>query len=332
MAESAVKAKKIKPAPSKIGYANSRRSNFGQYISGVLREMGRHKFLYLLAAPTIIYFAIFRYGPMWGLLLAFKDYNPFKGFAASEWVGFDLFIRMFKDSFFFDMFRNTIVIAMLKLFFYFPIPIILAIILNEVRHNLYRRVCQTVIYFPHFISWVVTASLTFFMLSVNIGIVNKIIVGLGGEQIKFLIEPQYFWGITLVQSIWKEAGWGTIIFMAAIAGIDTQLYEAAIVDGASRLGRIWNVTIPGIMPTIIVVLVLRLGQIFDVGFEQILLMLNPMVRDVGEIFDTYAYRQGILQGQFSIGVAVGLFKGLIGLAFLIVSNTIVRKTGHEGVF
>ena len=204
--------------------------------------------------------------------------------------------------------------------------------LNEVRHNIYRRVTQTVIYFPHFISWVVTVSLTFFAVSVDIGFINKIIVALGGNQITFLVMPNYFWPMILIQSIWKEAGWGTIIFMAAIANVDSQLYEAAIVDGASRMRRIFSITLPCIMPTIVVLLILRLGQIFDVGFEQILLMQNPMVRDVAEIFDTYSYNQGIRQGQFSIGVAVGLFKSLVGLIFLMASNTSVKKMGNEGVF
>lgn len=309
------------------------RTRLGEsYRSNLWKRMKKYKLLYLLAAPALIYFVVFRYAPMWGLLMAFQDFSPFKSFFENTWVGLDQFRRLVTDPFFPTMFRNTFVIAMLRLFFYFPIPIILAIMLNEVRHNSYRRISQTVIYFPHFVSWVVTASLTFFVVSVDIGFINKIIVSLGGQQVLFLVDPKYFWGIILIQSIWKEAGWGTIIFLAAIAGIDTQLYEAAVVDGAGRMRRIWSITLPGIMPTIVVLLILRLGQIFDVGFEQILLMKNPMVRDVAEIFDTYSYDQGILQGQFSLGVAVGLFKSLIGLFFLVTSNTIVKKIGGEGVY
>jgi len=295
-------------------------------------EIKKHKYLYLLATPTLIYFIIFKFGPMWGLLMAFQDYNPFKGLLHSPWIGFKLFEEMFKDPFFFYMLRNTVVIAMLKLFFYFPIPIFLAIMLNEVRHNTYRKLVQTVVYFPHFLSWVITASLTFFALSANMGFINKIRVGAGLEQILFLVNPDYFWPIVLIQSIWKESGWGTIIFMAALVSIDLQLYEAALIDGATRLQRIWYVTLPGLLPTIVVLLILRLGQVFDVGFEQILLMQNPMIRDVAEIFDTYSYNQGILQGQYSLGVAVGFFKSCIGLFFLVTSNFLVKKSGNEGIF
>ncbi|MDR1541517.1 MAG: ABC transporter permease subunit [Clostridiales bacterium] len=304
----------------------------GRYWLKVWREMRKYKFFYLLSLPALFYFALFRYVPMWGLLMAFQDYTPFKSFWNNNWVGVSQFTRMFSDPFFATMLRNTLALALMRLAFFFPIPIALAIMLNEVRHMAFKRIAQTVIYFPHFISWVVTASLTFFTLSVDIGFVNKMIVFLGGEQVTFLVNPDSFWAMILIQSIWKEAGWGTIIFMAAIAGIDTQLYEAAVVDGASRMRRIISITLPCIMPTIVVLLILRLGQIFDVGFEQILLMQNPLVREVAEIFDTYAYNQGIVQGQFSVGVAVGLFKSLIGLAFLMASNTIVRRLGSEGVY
>lgn len=296
------------------------------------REVKKHRFFYILALPALIYFAVFKYGPMWGLLLAFKNFSPFKGFWESPWVGLKLFEELLGDSFFITMLRNTFVITGLKLFLYFPIPIILAIMLNEVTSNGFRRITQTVIYFPHFLSWVVTASLTYFTLSANIGFVNKIILAMGGEQIPFLVDKNYFWIIVLFQTIWKEAGWGTIIFLAAITNIDIQLYEAAVIDGCSRLKRIWYITLPGIMPTIIILLILRLGTVLDVGFEQILLMQNSMVRDVAEIFDTYAYNQGILQGQFSLGVAVGLFKSMIGLFFIAVSNYIVKRTGNEGIF
>lgn len=292
----------------------------------------QHKFLYLLAAPALIYFAVFKFGPMWGLLMAFKDYSPYKGIFGSPWIGVKLFQDLFKDPFFFYMLRNTVAIAMLKLFFYFPVPIFLAIMLNEVRHNAYRKLVQTVVYFPHFLSWVITASLTVFALSANMGFVNKILASMGKEQILFLVDPNYFWPIVLIQSIWKEAGWGTIIFMAALVSIDLQLYEAALIDGATRLQRIWHVTLPGLLPTIVVLLILRLGQIFDVGFEQIFLMQNSLVRDVSEIFDTYSYSQGILQGQYSLGAAVGFFKSCIGLIFLTTSNYLVKKSGNEGIF
>lgn len=314
------------------GKRKYKNTDISQNVNKTWAAVKQHKFLYLLAAPAIIYFAIFKFGPMWGLLMAFKDYSPYKGLFGSPWIGFKLFEEMFKDPFFFYMLRNTVAIAMLKLFFYFPVPILLAIMLNEVRHNAYRRLVQTVVYFPHFLSWVITASLTVFALSANMGFVNKLLASMGKEQILFLVNPDYFWPIILIQSIWKEAGWGTIIFMAALVSIDLQLYEAALIDGATRLQRIWHVTLPGLLPTIVVLLILRLGQIFDVGFEQILLMQNSLVRDVSEIFDTYSYNQGILQGQYSLGVAVGFFKSCIGLFFLATSNYLVKKSGNEGIF
>lgn len=294
--------------------------------------MYKFRYLYLLAAPSILYFAVFRFAPMYGFVLAFKKYSPFKGINASPWCGFDIFKEMFCDPFFFTMLRNTFVIALLKLVFYFPIPILLAIMINEVRHRAAKRIIQTVVYFPHFLSWVVVASLTYFTLSVNVGWVNQLIYQFGGEQFAFLIDEGSFWPMILIQTIWKESGWGTIIFLSAITMIDEQLYEAAIIDGASRLQRIWHITLPDIRPTIITMLILRLGQVFDVGFEQVLLMQNSMVRDVAEIFDTYSYNQGIMQGQFSLGVAVGLFKSGVGLIFLAGSNWFVKKIGFEGIY
>lgn len=312
----------------KMAAGSGRRGGFSKFCQKVYK----YRYLYLLALPTILYFAIFRYAPMSGFVLAFKKYSPFKGIANSPWIGLDLFKEMFADPFFFTMLRNTCVIAFLKLVFYFPVPIILAVALNEVRHNSLKRVLQTVVYFPHFLSWVVAASLTYFTLSVNVGFVNQIRYALGYEQFAYLIDSNSFWPMILIQTIWKESGWGTIIFMSAITMIDQQLYEAAIIDGASRMQRIWHVTLPGIRTTIITLLILRLGQVFDVGFEQVLLMQNSMVRDVAEIFDTYAYNQGIMQGQFSLGVAVGLFKSCIGLVFLAGSNWLVKKLGFEGIY
>jgi putative aldouronate transport system permease protein len=269
---------------------------------------------------------------MWGLLMAFQKYSPFKGFWKSAWVGFDNFASFFKDPFFFVMLRNTMVISFLKLALFFPLPIVLSLMLNETRHKKFRSVNQTIVYFPYFISWVVTASLTFFLLSSGIGIVNKIFYSLGMPAISFLVDPKYFWIIVVGQTVWKETGYGTILFLSAITTIDLAQYEAAEIDGASRMQRILHITLPGILPTIVILLILRLGQVFDVGFEQILLMYNSSVRDVAEIFDTYAYWQGISQGQYSLGVTVGLFKGVVGLVFLLASNMLAKRLGSEGIF
>lgn len=295
-------------------------------------RMYSFRYLYLLLLPTLIYFILFRYSPMWGLLLAFQKFSPYKGFFKSDWVGIKNFLDLFQDPFFFVLLRNTFVISFLKLVLFFPLPIILAIMMNEVKHTKFKRISQTIVYFPHFLSWVVTASLTFFLLSGNIGLVNKIILAFGGKPILFLVKEQYFWSVIVGQTIWKETGYGTIIFMAALSGIDIGLYEAAVIDGANRMQRMRYITLPGILPVIVILLILRLGQVLEVGFEQVLLMYNSSVRDVAEIFDTYAYRQGILQGQFSIGATVGLFKGIVGLVFLLGANSFVKKIGSEGLY
>lgn len=299
---------------------------------GLLARIVRHRAIYALVLPGLLYFIIFKFAPLWGLLLAFKDYNPFLGFSASPWVGFDHFTALFADPNFYLMLRNTLAINLIGLVFHFPLPILLALMLNEIRHEAFKRLNQSVVYMPHFLSWVVVASLTFFMLSADVGVVNKVISAAGGETVSFLSNPNYFWGILTAQNMWKEAGWGTIIFLAAMAGVDPQRYEAAVVDGASRFRQIWHITLPAIRPTVIILLILRLGNMADIGFEQVLLMINPLVLSVGEVFDTYAYTHGILRGQISSGVTVGMFKGVVGLVLIVLSNYVVKKLGHEGIY
>ncbi|SFL68173.1 putative aldouronate transport system permease protein [Paenibacillus sp. 1_12] len=295
-------------------------------------RMLQYKYMYFLALPGIIYFILFKFVPMWGLLIAFKDYNPFSGFWGSPWVGGKHFESLFSDNNFYIMLRNTFSINLIGLVFMFPLPILLALMLNEVRHEAFKRFNQSIVYLPHFLSWVVVASMTFFILSTDVGIVNKLITGSGRESVAFLTNPNYFWGMITAQNMWKEAGWGTIIFLAAMAGVDPQRYEAAVVDGASRWRQIWHVTLPAIRPTIIILLILRLGHMVDIGFEQVLLMQNPLVLSVSEVFDTYAYTHGILKGQISAGVTVGMFKGFVGLVLVLVSNYVVKKLGHEGIY
>jgi putative aldouronate transport system permease protein len=269
---------------------------------------------------------------MWGLLLAFKDYNPFQGFWKSPWVGLEHFQVFFSKNDFWILFRNTIMISLLNLVFFFPLPIALSILLNEVRKEGFKRVIQSIVYLPHFMSWVVVASFTVLFFSVDIGMINKALVTLGFEPVAILTNPRYFWAMLTAQSIWKEVGWGTIIFLAAIAGIDQQLYEAAIVDGAGRWKQIWHITLPSISGTIVILLILRLGNMLDVGFEQILLMLNSLVLPVGDVFDTYTYKQGILSGQFSYSTAVGLFKSLIGLMLVFGADRLAKRLGHDGLY
>ncbi|TDF95044.1 ABC transporter permease [Paenibacillus piri] len=291
-----------------------------------------HRFAYLLVIPGFIYFLMFKLAPMWGLLIAFKEYSPFAGFWHSEWVGFKYFAEFFSNVFFYLMLRNTVVISLMNLLFFFPAPILLALLINEIRIEKFKRLNQTIIYMPHFLSWVVIAGITFFMLSSDVGLVNKVIVSMGGQPVAFLSNPKLFWWVLLLQNTWKEIGWGTILFLAAITQIDPAQYEAATIDGASRLQKIMRITIPSILPTIIVLFILRLGHIMDVGFEQVLLMGNPYVRDVAEVFDTYSYNQGINQGNFSIAITVGIFKSAVGLVMVVLSDRIVKKLGHSGLY
>jgi putative aldouronate transport system permease protein len=294
-------------------------------------RMLQHKYMYMLALPGILYFILFKFVPLMGLMLAFKDYNPYSGFTGSEWVGMKHFKELFANNFYI-MLRNTFAINIFGLVFMFPLPIVLALMLNEVRHEIFKRINQSIVYLPHFLSWVVVASMTFFVLSTDVGIINKLITDSGGESIAFLSNPNYFWGLITAQNMWKEAGWGTIIFLAAMAGVDPQRYEAAVVDGASRWRQIWHITLPAIRPTIFILLILRLGHMADVGFEQVLLMMNPLVSSLAEVFDTYAYTQGILKGQISAGVTVGMFKGVVGFILVVASNYVVKKLGHEGIY
>lgn len=297
-----------------------------------MREYFNYRQIYLLILPGLLYFIIFKIAPVWGFTVAFEDFNPFKGILGSKWVGLYYFVQLVQGKYFLEMFRNTIVISIMNLVFYFPAPILLALLLNEIRGEAFRRINQTILYVPHFMSWVVIAGLTFFMLSVDIGVVNKAIAFFGGKSVAFLSNKWLFWWIILLQNIWRETGWGTIIFLAAMSQIDPTMYEAATVDGASRIQQMVRITVPSIMPTIVVLFIIQLGQIIQVSFEQILLMSNPYVLAVSQVFDTYAYTQGVVGGNFSIGVAVGIFKSVIGLLMVITANSVIKRLGQEGIY
>jgi putative aldouronate transport system permease protein len=300
--------------------------------TALLKRLIDDRFIYLLLLPGLIYFIIFKYGPMWMLILSFQDYNPWVGVLKSPFVGLKHFKFLIGDPMFLLMLRNTFAINMMRLIFYFPIPILMSLLLNEVKHGKFKRIVQTIFYFPHFLSWVIVASLTYFMLSIDVGFINKLFAFLGMPTVSFLSNQNLFWIILTCQSIWRESGWGTIVFLAALASVDVEQYEAAIIDGANRLQRIWYITIPAIMPTIIVLLLLQLGNIASVGFEQVLLMSNSMNGNVSEVFDTFAYRVGILQNSISFGTSVNVFKGIVGFIFVWASNFAVRKLGYEGIY
>jgi putative aldouronate transport system permease protein len=292
----------------------------------------RHRTLYLMAIPGIAYFLVFKYAPMGGLVIAFQDYLPFLGVGGSPWVGFDHFVRFFTEDTFLLLLRNTITISLLLLVFAFPVPIILALLLNEVRTRAFKRTVQTVIYLPHFMSWVIVVSIFYVLLSTDGGAVNNIIVEAGGSPVRFLTDPEWLRPMYVFQEIWKGAGWGTIVYLAAMTAVDVQLYEAAELDGAGRMRQTWHITLPAIRPTIIVMFILAIGDFLELGFEHMFLVMNSLNRQVGDIFDTYVYTAGIQNGQLSYAAAVGFFKGLVGLVLVIMANRLAKRFGEEGVY
>ncbi|WP_391563828.1 ABC transporter permease [Paenibacillus cremeus] len=300
----------------------------GSLFSYVLKN----KWSYLMLLPGVLYFILFKYIPMWGVLIAFQNYQPFLGFLHSQWAGVEHFREFFSDSAFWQLFRNTAILAVYNIAFYFPLPILVALMLNEVRIAVFKRFVQTMIYIPHFVSWVVVIGMAYVFFTTEGGVINELIAKFGGQKVNFLVSADWFRTMIMSEVIWKDTGWGTIIFLAALAGVDPQLYEAARMDGAGRLRQIWHITLPAIRSTIVILLVLRLGHFLDNGFEQIFLSLNSMTREVGEVFETYVYRMGVQQGRFSFSTAVGLFKSVIGLILVVGANYCAKKLGEEGVY
>jgi putative aldouronate transport system permease protein len=298
----------------------------------LLAGLKTNKILYLMIFPGVLYFLIFKYLPMAGLIIAFQDYQPYLGVLGSPWVGFKHFIRLFTEPTFFMLLRNTLILFALNLIIFFPLPIIVALMLNEVRNKYFKAGIQTIIYIPHFMSWVIIVSISFIFLNVDGGIINEFLVSVGLEKISFLTSTDWTRTVYISQIIWKELGWSTIIYLAAITAVDTQLYEAAEMDGAGRLRKTWHVTLPAIRSVIITLLILKIGSTLDLGFEHMYLLLNSLNRSVAEIFDTYIYTAGLKNGQLSFSTAVGLFKGMVGLVLVILSNKLAKKFGEDGVY
>ncbi|MFS0611974.1 ABC transporter permease [Lederbergia ruris] len=281
--------------------------------------------LYVMILPGIIFYIVFKYIPLFGSVIAFQDYQIFKGIWNSPWVGLENFQFLFSYQDFFLVLRNTATIAFYQLVFSFPAPIILALLFNEVRILLVKKTLQSLFYLPHFLSWVVVGGIVFELLSTQ-GIVNVVLGFFDVEPILFMQEEKYFRTIVVLSGIWKEIGWGTIIYLAAIAGINPNLYEAALVDGASRWKQTIHITIPMLFPTILVLFLLNIGNFLELGFDQIFNLLTPMTYSVGDIIETYVYRAGVLQGQYSMTTAIGLFQSVIGFALLWIFNRLARKT------
>ncbi len=288
--------------------------------------------IYLMILPGLLFFALFKYVPMGGIIIAFQNYDPFEGMMASSWAGLEHFRRLFQDPDFWMIFRNTLVISALNLFVFFPIPIIVSLLLNEVRVRWFKKGAQTILYVPHFLSWVVIVSITVLLFSTQDGGINNLLSSWGYDRIELMTNPEYFRSVYLFQVVWKEAGWSAIIFLAALASVDPTLYEAATMDGASRMRQIWHINLPALRSTIIILFILRLGHVMDTGFEHILLLQNSLNIHVSEVFDTFVYRYGIMQAEFSYTTAVGLFKAIIGLVCVYLANKASRKIGEEGVY
>ncbi|MBW7454927.1 ABC transporter permease [Paenibacillus sepulcri] len=288
--------------------------------------------LYALLILPLVYFVLFKYVPMFGIIIAFKDYNMFKGVLASPWIGFETFREVFAMDAFYNALRNTFVLNFLDLVISFPIPIILAILLNELRVKWFKKGAQTILYLPHFISWVIIGGMALQLLATNTGIVNIILKSFGLEAIPFLTEPLYWVLSYLGIGIWQSAGWGTIIYLAALTGINRDLYEAADVDGANRMRKIWHITMPGIKPTIIILLIINIGHMASIGFDRPFVLSNPLVTDVSEVISTYVYKIGIQSARYTIATAIGLFQAVVGLIFLLSADFISRKVNDQGIW
>lgn len=292
----------------------------------------RYKGLLIMLIPGLVWYLIFKYVPMYGVTIAFKDYKLLKGIMGSPWAGFKHFERLFNSSQFTNVFWNTLIIGIYRLIFSFPAPVIFAILLNEIRHERFKKTIQSITYLPHFISWVIVAGIIHTVLSPVDGVVNYILQFFGLGPYKFLMMPEIFRGIIIVSGIWKDIGWGSIVYLAAITGIDPQLYEAATIDGASRFRKIFSITIPSILPVVIVMFLMKVGNIMEGGRDQIMNLYNPIVYRVGDVLDTYSYRVGLIDFDYSYSTAISLFQNVVGLVFLFITNFITKRTSDEGLW
>jgi putative aldouronate transport system permease protein len=287
--------------------------------------------LFLICLPGLIHFAIFKYIPLFGNVIVFQKYDIFKGVFGSQWVGFLHFKNMFSLYDFNHLLKNTLIISFYRLFFSFPAPIILALFLNEIRHMLFKRTIQTMLYFPHFLSWVIVGGIFYQLLDPK-GMINDLLAWFGMERIIFLQDSRFFRAIVVSSAIWKEIGWGMILYLAAIAGINPNIYEAATVDGANRWKQMWFITLPSLLPTLVILLLLRIGHILDTGVEEMLIYANSLNRNVADVFDVYIYRVGIQGAQYSYTTALGFFKAIVGLILIIGMNKLAKRVTGESIY
>ncbi len=297
---------------------------FGRKVRKVRKDWLRNRSLYLLMLPVIIFYVLFHYKPMYGALIAFKDYSPALGFADSPWVGLDNFVRFFDGIYFWRLLRNTVLLSFYNILFGFPAPIILALLLNEVKNEKFKRLTQTITYLPHFISMIVVAGMiTNFCMTT--GLFNDIIEFFGGEASPLLQNPKYYRTIYVASSIWQQVGWGSIIYLSALSGVDSQLYEAAAIDGAGKWKQLLHVTLPGITPTIVIMLIMQVGRAMSMGHEKTILLYNSATYETADIISSYVYRIGLLEQDWSYSTAIGLFNSVINLVLIILANRVSKK-------
>lgn len=294
------------------------------YSNMLLKDFKRNKYIYFMALPIIAFYVLFHYKPMYGAIIAFKDFNPARGIVGSPWVGFKHFNDLFGSPYFGRILKNTLLLSIQQLVYGFPAPIMLALLINEVRNSTFKKAVQTVTYLPHFISLVVVCGMIRSFTGSD-GVINDIISYLGGERSSLLLRPELFRPIYIISGIWQEVGWGSIIYLSALMAVDVEQYEAATIDGAGKWRQLWSITIPGIMPTIIIMLILRLGGMLNIGFEKIILLYNPNIYETADVISSFVYRKGILEFSWSFGSAVGLFNSIINFILLICANAISRR-------
>lgn len=300
---------------------------------GIWTYIKAHPWLYIMLIPGLAYLLVFNYAPMYGVVIAFQKFNFVKGISGSEWIGLKNFQELFHSEQFLRVLRNSLEFSFLRLLWTFPMPVVLALFLNEVRHAGYKKAIQTIVYIPHFISWVVVASLVINLLQpTREGAVNAFFGIFGIGPANYLSDPRYFRSIVVAAEIWKGAGWGTIVYLSALTQVDPEIYEAAYIDGANRWQIMFRITLPSIMNTVSVMLILRLGGLMNNGFEQIYLLYSPLVYEVADVFETYTYRIGIQGGRYSYSTAVGLFQSVVGFILIMSTNYLSRKMGESSLF
>ncbi|WP_127585652.1 ABC transporter permease [Paenibacillus koleovorans] len=310
--------------PATANYIPKRKGSYSHFF--------KDRYLYLMVCIPVLFYFVFKYYPMYGIVIAFQDYNMFKGFFGSEWVGLDVFRELFRMKQFWSALGNTLMLSLLDLAVGFPGPIVLAILLNELRTGLFKKISQSLLYLPHFLSWIIISGMLYQILSVKYGLVNHILEWSGIGTIPFLTDPNW-WIFTYVASgVWQNIGWGAIIYLAAMAGINSELYEAASVDGAKRFRLIWHVTLPCIRPTIVILFILTIGNILNVGFERVFALSNSLVSENSEVIATFVYQVGIQNAQFSLATAIGLFQSTVALVLLVISNFLAKKLGEDGIW